>query len=121
MFRISAATFVITLFQVGIVPAQDWPQFRGPDGNGVLKTLQHPESWGEGENIAWSVAVPGGGLSSPIATAGRVFLTSAVGVKPPVSFAEGVRDMRPKRPDQPVKFTLFSPFVITPSLQEVIS
>ncbi len=84
--------------------AQEWPQFRGPEGNGVLEKLEHPEVWGSDKNIAWSVEVPGGGLSSPIVTGDRIILTSAVGANPPVSFMEGVRDMRPKKPNKAVKF-----------------
>lgn len=83
---------------------QDWPQFRGPDGNGVVDLLEHPQVWGDGKNIAWDVNMKGGGLSSPVTTSNRIFLTSAIGPKPPVSFGEGVRDMRPKKPEEAVKF-----------------
>ncbi len=88
----------------GLAPAQDWPQFRGPQGNGVLENLEHPSNWGTDDNIAWSIDMPGGGLSSPIVVGDRIIVTTAIGVKPPVSFAEGVRDMRPKLPTTPVKF-----------------
>ncbi len=84
--------------------AQDWPQFRGPAGNGVQPTLQHPVNWGEEQNLAWSVALPGGGLASPVVCGDRVFVCCAVNATPPVSFADGVRDMRPQRPDGPVQF-----------------
>ena len=86
----------------------DWPQFRGPNGNGVVSTLNFPETWSESENVAWSVDLPGGGLSSPIVSQGKIFLTTAVGAKPPVSFMEGVGDMRPKKPDTKVKFKVVS-------------
>ena len=102
-------TFVlcVAVFQVsGPTSAQDWPQFRGPQGNGVLPQPGHPLEWSENKNMAWSVELPGGGLSSPIVTGNRIFVCSAVGADLPVSFAEGVRDMRPKRPDQDVKFTV---------------
>ena len=104
--KIEAAWFGI-LFAIMTfdgLAAQDWPQFRGPDGSGVLKTLEHPQEWSNEKNIAWSAEMPGGGLSSPIVVGDRIFLTTAVGPKPPVSFAEGVRDMRPKTPDAAVKF-----------------
>jgi outer membrane protein assembly factor BamB len=87
-----------------VLTAQDWPQFRGPNGNGVLEKLEHPQVWANDKNIAWSVDLPGGGLSSPIVHGDRIFLTTAVGSEPPVSFSEGVRDMRPKKPDAAVKF-----------------
>ncbi len=94
----------LALASVSVSQAQQWPQFRGPHGNGVLDRLEHPEVWGADANLAWSVETPGGGLSSPIVAGERVFLTTAVGANRPVSFAEGVRDMRPKRPEQALKF-----------------
>ena len=86
--------------------AQDWPQFRGPQGGGVLEKLEHPLEWANDKNLAWSVELPGGGLSSPIVQADRVFLTTAIGANTPVSFSEGVRDMRPKKPESAVKFAV---------------
>lgn len=84
--------------------AGNWTGFRGPDGSGVLEKLEHPETWSSENNLAWSVDMKGGGLSSPIVVGNRIFLTTAVGFKPPVSFMEGVRDMRPKTPDAPLQF-----------------
>ncbi|MEM7456392.1 MAG: PQQ-binding-like beta-propeller repeat protein [Planctomycetota bacterium] len=96
---------VIACFGVcSIAQAEDWPQFRGPSGNGVLEELQHPQTWSSEDNMAWSVDLPGGGLSSPIVSGNRIFLTTAVGAEIPVGFAEGVRDMRPKKPDADVQF-----------------
>lgn len=99
--------FTFTLLWVTapcLLTAQDWPNFRGPNGNGVVNKLTCPIEWANDKNIAWTANLSGGGLSSPIVQGEKIFLTSAVGAKPPVSFSEGVRDMRPKKPDQPVKF-----------------
>ena len=85
-------------------PAQDWPQFRGPNGNGVLDKLEHPVEWSNESNIAWSVELTGSGLASPVVQGDRVFLATAVGAAPSVSFSEGVSDMRPKTPSSAVKF-----------------
>jgi outer membrane protein assembly factor BamB len=87
-----------------VVAAQDWPQFRGPNGNGVLEKLEHPVEWSNENNLAWSVELPGSGLASPVVHGDLVFLAAAVGAAPSVSFSEGVSDMRPKTPDTPVKF-----------------
>ena len=97
----------LTLFTVlfcQAAQAQDWPQFRGPNGNGVQTKLTHPLEWSADKNIAWSVELDGGGLASPIVTGDKIFIVSAVGAPLPVSFSEGVRDMRPKRPESDVKF-----------------
>lgn len=58
--------------------AADWPQFRGPAGNGVAAGEAIPESWDEGSNLAWRIDVPGDGWSAPIVVAGKVLLTTTV-------------------------------------------
>jgi len=69
------AALGLSLFLPPIVRAADWPQFRGPnrDGvwneTGVLKTFPV-----EGLKIRWRVPV-GPGWSSPVVVRGRVFLT----------------------------------------------
>jgi outer membrane protein assembly factor BamB len=63
---------------MGITAAGDWPEFRGPSGQGVSDEVGIPVTWSETENIAWKVAVPGTGWSSPVIAGGRVFLTTAV-------------------------------------------
>jgi outer membrane protein assembly factor BamB len=56
----------------------DWPQFRGPTGQGISQATGVPLQWSATENIAWKVAVPGSGWSSPVLVAGRIYLTAAV-------------------------------------------
>ena len=60
-----------------MVRAEDWPQFRGPDGQGHSDAHGLPTEWGETRNITWKVPVPGRGWSSPIVADGRVWLTTA--------------------------------------------
>ena len=60
------------------VRAEDWPQFRGPGGEGHSTEKNLPLEWGEGRNVAWRTPVPGRGWSSPVIAAGRVWLTTAV-------------------------------------------
>lgn len=103
-FSLPLTLLVFSIIAAGLTQAQDWPQFRGPSGNGVLKELEHPESWSNDQNIAWRVSMQGSGLSSPIVSGDRIFLTTAVGAPAPVSFMEGVRDMRPKKPQSDVEF-----------------
>ena len=57
--------------------AQDWPQFRGPTGQGDSAARGLPVEWSDSRNIAWKTAVPGRGWSSPVVAHGRVWLTTA--------------------------------------------
>ena len=57
--------------------AENWPQWRGPDGTGVAPGADPPVEWSETRNVAWKAAIPGRGLSSPIVWGDRVFLLTA--------------------------------------------
>ena len=59
--------------------AGDWPEFRGPTGQGHAAATRLPLEWSNTRNLAWKQAIPGSGWSSPALKDGRVFLTSAVG------------------------------------------
>lgn len=59
----------------------NWPQFRGPQADGVAAASKHPAEWSLEKNVAWKVAVPGIGWSQPIVWEGKVFLTTAVADK----------------------------------------
>jgi len=55
--------------------ADDWPQFRGPQGQGVSLEKNLPTEWAPDENIAWKTALPGYGASSPIALGDKLYVT----------------------------------------------
>ena len=57
--------------------AQDWPQFRGPSGDGCAVAKNLPERWGGFHAPTWQTDISGSGWSSPIVVAGRIWLTSA--------------------------------------------
>ena len=64
------------LSPVGL-PADDWPQWRGPNRDGVYSETGLLESFpAEGLNIRWRVPV-GWGFSSPVVAQGRVFVSDA--------------------------------------------
>ena len=58
----------------------EWRHFRGTDAAGVVQSGKLPALLDEGKHIAWKVALPGRGLSSPIVVGGRIFLSCASGV-----------------------------------------
>ena len=61
-----------------VLAAQDWPQFRGPGGQGVSNEPAAPLEWSETTNVRWKSAVAGRGWSSPVVSGDRVWLTTAV-------------------------------------------
>jgi outer membrane protein assembly factor BamB len=58
--------------------ADNWPQWRGPEGTGQSKEKNLPVSWSDAENIRWKVPLPGPGMSSPIVWGNRIFLTQSL-------------------------------------------
>lgn len=56
----------------------EWPQFRGPTGQGISAATKVPIHWSATENIAWSVPLAGQGWSSPVLSKGRLYFTAAV-------------------------------------------
>lgn len=70
--------FFVLLFVSGSLLAENWPNWRGPSGDGVSAGKGIPTKWSSKENIAWRIAVPGEGHSSPIVWGDKVFLTSSL-------------------------------------------
>lgn len=72
--------FVIAIgLGVGTLTADDeWPQFRGPDGQGHSTATGLPVHWSETENITWKTALPGEGHSSPVISGDQIWVTTAI-------------------------------------------
>ena len=70
-------TTAVALTLTGPLLAEDWPQFRGPTGQGVSAEVGLPTEWSADSGVAWSTPIPGQGWSSPIVHGDRVFVTTA--------------------------------------------
>ncbi len=81
----------------GELHAEDWPQFRGPDGQGHSPATGLPVHWSPTENVAWKTPIPGVAWSSPAIYEGRIYLTTAV----PVNAVEA--DAEAKNVDQSLR------------------
>lgn len=57
---------------------ENWPEFRGPTGQGLSTAKNVPVNWSATDGIAWKQPIPGSGWSSPVLVDGRIYLTSAV-------------------------------------------
>ena len=60
------------------VQAEDWPQWRGPRGDGTSLEPAAPTRWSTSENVKWKVEIPGKGYGSPIIVGDRIFLNTAL-------------------------------------------
>ena len=74
LFALAAA---VGLSLVPAAGAADWPEFRGPTGQGVLTEGALPTEWSDTKNVAWKQPLPGKGWSSPVTAGGRIYLTTA--------------------------------------------
>ncbi len=76
----------------------DWAHWRGPEGTGVARG-DAPLKWSPTENVAWKIAIPGKGHSSPVVWGDKIFLTTAVPIGPIP--AEGAAPPPPPPPPPP--------------------
>lgn len=60
---------------------RNWPQWRGPAGNGLVIHGNPPLRWAEGTNVKWKVDLPGLGHATPIIWGNRIFVLTAVPVQ----------------------------------------
>ncbi|MCA9032859.1 MAG: hypothetical protein KDA66_18725, partial [Planctomycetaceae bacterium] len=70
-----ARLFLLTILVSGTVYADDWNQFRGTTGSGVVESPL-PDSWAMDSGIQWSVELPGRANSSPVVTEQRIDVTT---------------------------------------------
>jgi len=66
-------------------PLDNWPQWRGPRGDGVAPRATPPVVWSETKNVRWKAAIPGSGSATPAVWGDRIFVLTAVdtGKTPP--------------------------------------
>ncbi len=77
ILRYTVYVFLV-LFSATLATAGDnWPQFRGPTGDGHSDATGLPLTWSETENVVWKTAIHGRGHSSPVVWDGQVWMTTA--------------------------------------------
>ena len=74
--------YFIPVFVIGAEPPADfeknWPQWRGPQANGVAPYGNPPIEWSESKNIKWKIELPGKGHATPIIWNNRIFVLTAI-------------------------------------------
>ena len=73
--RVLLAASLVTL--AGSLRAENWPQWRGPNGDGTSPERGLPTEWSATRNVAWKLDLPGPAGSTPVVWGDRIFLTSA--------------------------------------------
>jgi len=73
-----AIPLLAVLLSTTNIHADNWPAWRGPNGDGVSKEKNLPLKWSATENVRWKVALPGPGNSTPVNWGDHVFLTQGL-------------------------------------------
>ncbi len=74
------AVCVLTLLSSAILTpagADNWPQFRGPDGSGKSAATGLPVTFGEDENVTWKTPIHGRAWSSPVVWDNQIWMNTA--------------------------------------------
>ncbi len=82
--RAACCTFASTLLFCIALPAAEpsdgnWPQWRGPNAAGSVDAGEYPVEWTAEENLAWKLALPGRGCSTPIVWGDHIIVSMAIG------------------------------------------
>ena len=67
-----------TAFAAANDSASNWPQWRGPQANGLVPQANPPTKWSETENVKWKVKLPGKGTGTPIIWGNHIFIQAAI-------------------------------------------
>ncbi|MGV3485833.1 MAG: PQQ-binding-like beta-propeller repeat protein [Planctomycetaceae bacterium] len=73
-FARSVLALTVPMAALSVCCAEDWNRFRGPHGTGITADTA-PVTWNDQDGILWKLELPGRGVSSPIITGDRVFVT----------------------------------------------
>ena len=66
----------LVLSGAGYASAENWPQWRGPNYDGVCTETGLATQWDASKNVAWKLKLPGMGGSTPAVWGDRIFLTA---------------------------------------------
>jgi len=72
-------TVMAMILMVMTAHSQNWPQWRGPEANGIAEPGNYPVKFSATDGLLWKAELPGKGGSTPIVWKDRIILTSGVG------------------------------------------
>jgi len=74
----SVFLFLSLINFIPVIHAENWPCWRGPNGDGTSKETNLPVEWDSNKNVVWKSVVPGTGHSSPIIWEDKLFTLTAL-------------------------------------------
>jgi len=74
ILNLTLTALSLSLFTAAL-PADDWPNWRGPSHTGSLSGGDYPTEWSV-DSVAWKFPLPGKGAASPAVWKDRIFVTS---------------------------------------------
>jgi outer membrane protein assembly factor BamB len=73
-----ALTLLVFSAILPVRAADNWPQWRGPQANGVATEGKYPVKFSADSGVAWKVELPGLGMSTPAVWGDRIFVTCGI-------------------------------------------
>ena len=80
--------------------AAEWPEWRGPGGQGHASAKGLPVAWSETSGVAWKTAITGRGWSSPVIDGKQIWITTAI--ETPAKPEDAARRLKKNTGDQPL-------------------
>lgn len=71
-----SAVLLILLVSTTCFGNENWPNWRGPNLNGVANGKKFPTRWEENKNIKWKAELPAFGSSTPAVWGDKIFVTT---------------------------------------------
>ena len=88
----------VALFTTATAVADDWPQWRGPNRDGISKETGLLRQWpAEGPKLLWQVKDAGAGFSTPAVVGERLYSLGNRGLEEEFVAAKNVSEVRRKR------------------------
>ncbi len=97
---VSPISVLLTASALNLLAAVEWPEWRGPGGQGHAAGSGLPMRWSESQNVAWKTPIPGRGWSSPVIDGDQVWLTTAIETE--ASPEDAKRRLKANTGDQPL-------------------
>ncbi|HLB73540.1 MAG TPA: hypothetical protein VJJ98_05940, partial [Sedimentisphaerales bacterium] len=65
IIRFILVIVILLILPPAVAQAQNWPRFRGPNGQGISHATTIPAKWTQ-DDYNWKITLPGTGYSSPV-------------------------------------------------------